>query len=211
MGKILVVSRGQVVPFYGVVPGLVGYWAGEEWLRRQPLTFKERDTVEKDPAWKQPIPYCLLARERAQTGETEYFFYRRPGSTAETRLHGKVSIGIGGHVDYSDLPADSQGDVGSLSDVVRCAAHREVLEEVNFAPELPSAIPLAMINHDDTEVASVHFGVVYEVSAVGKVVTPSDELTEVGWGTVGELESRRDEMEGWSQMLLSWLRGRALV
>lgn len=206
LGKILVVGRDVLIPFYGVVAGLDGLEYPEEWFASIAPVFKERSEVETDPQWKQPIPYCLISRLEHEDRETQYFVYRRPAAGGESRLSGKLSIGVGGHVEEADKVSERI----SLSAITQLAARREIVEELNFAAKC-SAIPLAMINHDDTEVGSVHFGIVYEVQVAASFVKPSAEIDNPNWMTLSELWALRDEMEGWSQMLLSWLRGRASV
>lgn len=61
--------------------------------------FTYRGPAETNPALLQAIPYVVV---RDRSGQV--LFYRRPpsGSGGEDRLHGRGSIGFGGHVEISD-------------------------------------------------------------------------------------------------------------
>ena len=82
---------------------------GTRWLRRS--------SAERDPSWKQVIPYVtLLDREGLALA------YPRQGR--EARLRRLWSLGIGGHVERADaLPALA------WPAVLRASAAREVAEE----------------------------------------------------------------------------------
>src|SRR5947209_3103201 len=55
-------------------------------------TFIARATAEVSPQWKQIIPYVVI-RHR-----DDYFVLQRTARQNEARLHHKVSLGIGGHI-----------------------------------------------------------------------------------------------------------------
>ena len=55
-----------------------------------------RGDVEEDPSLLQPIPYIVLMRD-GDVGP-EVFTYTRLTGGGESRLHGKVSVGVGGHM-----------------------------------------------------------------------------------------------------------------
>src|SRR2546426_10356087 len=54
--------------------------------------FRPRASMEEDPSFKQIIPY-LIVRHRGRL-----FLVQRSTEGGETRLHGKYSIGVGGHI-----------------------------------------------------------------------------------------------------------------
>ena len=59
---------------------------------------KRRGDMEEDPSYKQLVSYCLLINER-----DEVLVYERLTGGGETRLHGSMSIGVGGHMnDFSN-------------------------------------------------------------------------------------------------------------
>src|SRR5213596_3674058 len=54
--------------------------------------FIARDVAERSPQYKQIIPYVII-----RCGE-DYFVLQRTARQTEARLHHKVSLGIGGHI-----------------------------------------------------------------------------------------------------------------
>ena len=61
--------------------------------------FVERRHAELDSSFKQVIPYCLVVRRG------EVFLMRRLAGGGEARLHGKRTVGVGGHIN----PVDGMG------------------------------------------------------------------------------------------------------
>lgn len=161
-----------------------------EWARRlEPLgSFRPRDAVEDDPTWQQIIPYvALTCRGRVLTLE-------RLATQGEARLHHKVSIGVGGHVNPEAPGPDPLLVRGLL---------REVSEEVALdADEVPDAAELlGFINDDSNEVGAVHFGLAVRWELSDEVdIRESDRM--VGhWRESSSLEGLADRMETWSRFL----------
>jgi predicted NUDIX family phosphoesterase len=111
------------------------------------LVYRNRSEAEKDPRFKQLIPYVLIICQG------KILRYRRGRGGQETRLHGLYSVGIGGHISDEDHGLFSTG-IG-YQDGMR----REIMEEVNVGEAKEAAV--ALINDDSTEVGQVHFGVVH--------------------------------------------------
>ena len=59
--------------------------------------FMDRAAAEEDPSHKQLIPYCIF-----RCGE-RILHYTRGKSGGEARLHAKISVGVGGHVDRKSV------------------------------------------------------------------------------------------------------------
>ena len=78
---------------------------------------------------------------------------RRTDAGGDPRLHGRYSIGVGGHL--------NPGDGGLLGGL-----RREWAEELvaDFVPEFRL---VALLNDDTTEVGAVHLGAVYVADAGG--------------------------------------------
>ena len=116
---------------------------------RRHITFRHRSVVEKDSAYKQIIPYCLIRQGGA------YLVTQRLKTQGESRLHGAASLGIGGHWNTSDPH-------------IYAALRRELREELaldtttTFEPRI-----LGIVNDDTTPVGSVHFGVVFLLDLIG--------------------------------------------
>jgi len=108
--------------------------------------FVERPHAEQNSGLKQLIPYTLVLH-----GDSVFVVRRKPGG-GEQRLHGKRSVGIGGHIN----PVDDQA---GRAELVFTAARRELDEELVLSAAY-TLTPLGIINDDANPVGSVHFGVV---------------------------------------------------
>jgi len=141
-----------------------------------------RAEVERDPGYKQLIPYLVL-RDGAR-----YFLMRRTSAGGDARLFERYSIGIGGHVEPGD------GDLlGGLA--------REWREEIAADFE-PRFVPIGLVNDDTTDVGSVHLGVVFVADVAGRSVAIR-EATKLSGGFADPVAVRavRSAMETWSQLV----------
>jgi len=108
--------------------------------------FLERERAERDPDFKQIIPYTVVL------SDTQVFAFRRLEAQAEVRLRRKSSIGIGGHIDVIDAGPDP----------VRAGCLRELREELAIdASADPEAV--GVLNDEGNEVGAVHFGVIHRL------------------------------------------------
>src|SRR5205814_9297367 len=111
--------------------------------------FLQRAEAETNPAYKQIIPYALIAFENTVV------YYVRGKKAGEQRLVAKGSIGIGGHMNEADeslFALDEQA--------YRAGVEREVNEEIKIDTTFDHRI-VALLNDDTTEVGSVHLGIVH--------------------------------------------------
>ena len=157
--------------------------------------FVERPIAEEDPALKQLIPYVVV-RDRGQV-----FLMERTDAGGDARLHRKVSIGVGGHLN----PVDT-GD-----DPLMVGLRREWAEEL-VAGWTPEFRLVGLLNDDSNPVGSVHLGVVFEVEADGRPVdvrerhklsgrmVPPDEVLDA-W----------DRLETWSRLVAERLLASPVV
>ena len=114
--------------------------------------FLDRELAEQDPRFKQLIPYCVIE------AEGHVLTYRRSTKGGESRLYGRSSIGIGGHVNSGD---DRDGD---NRHTYERAVQRELLEELRCPGILDAHRFVAgMVNEDKTDVGAVHVGIVHVV------------------------------------------------
>ncbi|MGH7751766.1 MAG: phosphoesterase [Gemmatimonadales bacterium] len=185
--RILVVPRLLLLtsgPFHGFHPGDAEDYVGR--IRRHG-EFRPRDSVEEDPTLKQIIPYLILRH-----GE-RIFLFQRSGHGSEPRLHGRVSIGVGGHVTAEDI---------DRGDLLMAGLRRELDEELIVAGAW-TARRVGVLNDDKTPVGSVHFGVVYvvEIERPEIRVREEDRLTGRLAGSP-EVRAVQGSMETWSQLIL---------
>ena len=101
-------------------------------------TLVSRDICETDPSLLQVIPYITLV-SLVDPGDTEtevdisptnpnakFFVYTRGLKGNEDRLHGKCSLGLGGHIE--EVPTEEK----SFDNVIGQSLYRELIEEVGL-------------------------------------------------------------------------------
>lgn len=145
--------------------------------------FLERRIAETSPRYKQIIPYVLIRHDGS------YLLLQRTAAQTEERLHHKLSVGIGGHIN-PDTPELIEG------------LHKELDEEVDIEGDYDLTF-VGILNDDTTEVGRVHLGAVYVLdSHTGEVTVRETEKMTGRWATVEELTAAREQMESWSQIAL---------
>jgi predicted NUDIX family phosphoesterase len=159
--------------------------------------FMVRGEAEENRAYKQPIPYSIVLNEKS-----EVFVYIRGGAESaagDTRLHEKLSIGVGGH-----LEREEEGLQNPLKDGLT----RELEEEIGLKSEnITDIFPIGYINDDRNEVGEVHIGVSYLVKTQN--FSPTMEDGELAHGEFMSYEvltqlaqSGKYNVETWTELLL---------
>ena len=188
--QVLVVKREYIESFISGRNGLITDDCGEIFdIFIEKHEFLSRPVAEDSPEYKQLIPYVILRQE------DKVFVTRRLNKGGEKRLHGLLSIGVGGHIN----PVDEDG-----GDVLMRALWREIDEEVAIDTH-GSLQPRGFINDDTNAVGSVHLGACFTLEVSGEVCVRETEKLEGLWMTVPELINSRDCMETWSQIALEVL------
>jgi predicted NUDIX family phosphoesterase len=151
--------------------------------------YEPRAEMERDSSFKQIIPYLVL-RDGAR-----YFLMRRTSAGGDERLHGRYSIGVGGHL--------NPGDGGLLGGL-----QREWAEEL-VADFVPAFRLVALLNDDTTDVGAVHLGAVYEADAEGRPVEvrETDKLTGA-FVSAAEVAAVADQLETWSRLTFAFFEAR---
>ena len=156
--------------------------------------FIERRYAETHPEFKQPIPYVAICQD------DKVLCLTRLSTQGEKRLHGKKSIGIGGHINPCD---QSDGDIFAN------ACQRELHEELILPSDttLP-LIPVGIINDDTSTVGAVHLGLVYSLDASQLNVSIRETDAMAGeFQTLSDLRSLATQPESpfetWSSFLLT--------
>ena len=156
--------------------------------------FLPRAQAEKDPAYKQIIPYVLVAFENS------VLHYVRGKKAGEQRLVAKGSIGIGGHMNETDESLFAMDE-----QAYRAGVEREVNEEIKIDTRFEDRI-VALLNDDTTDVGRVHLGIVHVFKlAEPKVDKREAMITNLALRTRAELMGRRDSLETWSQICVESL------
>jgi predicted NUDIX family phosphoesterase len=147
--------------------------------------YLDRPAAEDDPTFKQLIPYVVVRDEE------RVFLMHRTDAGGDTRLHGKASIGVGGHLN----PVD-EGD-----DALMAGLRREWAEEVEADWE-PEFELIGMLNDDGNPVGAVHLGVVFTVEARGRAVGVRERDKLVGsFVEPAEVAASWDRLETWSRLV----------
>jgi predicted NUDIX family phosphoesterase len=197
MEFVFVLKRRDLFEASGPVQGLHLLPATEledTFLRRirERGFFLERERAERDPDFKQIIPYTLVI------SESRVFAFLRLAAQTEARLRRKSSLGIGGHIDPPDAGPDP----------IRAGCVRELGEELRIeGPVDPE--PIGVLNDEANEVGAVHFGVVHRLRArEGDVRVRETDRLAGAFETPARLRARAEDgedFETWSRFLLGEL------
>lgn len=162
--------------------------------------FVERDHAERNPDLKQIIPYTLV------TTEGRVLLMRRLSQGGETRLHGKLSVGVGGHINPEDSDAP-QAETPTPSDPIGAGTRREIEEELEVRGSYDIQA-LGFLNDDSNPVGAVHLGWVQFADVKGTVAIREKDVLEGTLATPDELSRRLtagDNFETWSSLLIERL------
>jgi len=163
-------------------------------LSRGSNFFIPRSDAESNPAYKQIIPYALIAFENT------ILHYVRGKKAGEQRLIAKGSIGIGGHMNETDESLFAMDE-----QAYRAGVEREVNEEIKIDTPFEDQI-VALLNDDSTEVGRVHLGIVHIFKLKEpKVQKREAMITGLTFLTKEELLARGETRETWSQICLDSL------
>ncbi len=150
-------------------------------------SFRPRDQVEDDPHWKQVIPYLVLRhRDRVLR-------LRRLSTQGESRLHHRISIGVGGHVNPE--PAGPEP-------LLMRGMRRELAEEVRLLRAPGQFRLLGWINDDATDVGQVHLGLAIEATLDHPAQIRETDRMEGLWLPLTQLCATDPAWESWSALLI---------
>lgn len=205
MGKmdeiILVIPRAMLfdherLSFQGVLQDLAHI---AELLERLECGMQcmRRGDVEENPAFKQPIPYLVLRQGEA------VFCYQRLQGGGEKRLHDKLSIGIGGHMNA--LATAPPRFVHTLMANLK----RELQEELVLS-EMPHSYHIrGLINDDSDAVGQVHLGILLEahLPPTAQVAVRETDQLAGQWVPLAALTDpdAYERLENWSKLALTAL------
>ncbi|MGA2916719.1 MAG: hypothetical protein ABSE89_11905 [Sedimentisphaerales bacterium] len=198
--EVLVVER-TVFEEVGAFQGL--QFDVEKYIRRLFTAgtprFKLRSEAEKDPSYKQLIPYVIMCHNG------KYLTYIRGSRAGEKRLVSKRSIGIGGHINPADDMPLFNVNNANFYEAYLDAVRREIAEEVSVETSHTDTT-VALLNDESNEVGSVHLGIVhFWTLAEPKVSKKEQMITQMSFMTPARLQQVKDEMETWSQLCLGGL------
>lgn len=149
------------------------------------------NNAEINTEFKQPIPYAMITRGN------EVYVYERLSQGGESRLHNKLSIGVGGHMNL--ISEDATWHETLVENLTR-----ELDEELHIESTKKDIEYLGLINDDEDEVGAVHLGILarIEVDADAVVEVKETDQLKGQWVTIDELRTNEvfDRLESWSKI-----------
>lgn len=156
--------------------------------------FLSRPAAEADPTHKQLIPYLIIRH-----GD-RVLCYTRGHSGGESRLHARLSIGIGGHINDGDTH-DGPFDTAAYQRAIERELHEELVIKGSHRQR-----PVALLNDDSNDVGRVHLGIVHLVEVETPDVRPREAaIAAPEFRTAAELVPLHGRLESWSQICLGGL------
>lgn len=157
-----------------------------------------RGDAEEDPRFKQPIPYVVIRRD------DEVFVYERLAGGGESRLHNKLSLGFGGHMNPMEGAA-------SFSEVLKQNTDRELAEELYIREEdKQNIVTFGLINDDENDVGKVHIGILsaLQLASAAQVEVKEKDQIAGRWMKLSELKEENvyQRLEAWSQFVADILQ-----
>jgi len=178
--------------------------------------FVERAYAERTPSLKQVIPYSIVVRH-GLAHEPEVLCLRRTTKGGESRLHDKLSIGVGGHINPEDkIPAhgtpmdgpdgsDGSEEPAGRAAVITAATQREVFDEELIVDGPFEVRDVGLLNDDSNPVGAVHVGFVQLITVEGPVRVREVDQLEGSFATPSSLKRMLAEganFETWSSLLI---------
>jgi predicted NUDIX family phosphoesterase len=209
MEFVFVVPREELFPdFYP--QGWMPFSEGDGLFTQESFTkhalqcgyFVERSHAERTPGLQQIIPYGIV------TCDERVLLVERSKHGGEARLHNKLSIGIGGHINPVDAALGATSSTARRADAMRDlfnAATRRELEEELSIDGTSTARAVGILNDDSNPVGAVHVGLVQWIQVRGEVRIREEDQLSGEFVTVEELRARLASganFETWSQLLV---------
>jgi predicted NUDIX family phosphoesterase len=157
----------------------------------QNIKVMRRGDAEENPTYKQPIPYVVIKKGN------QIYAYKRLSGGGEARLHSKLSIGFGGHINQTN-------DV-SFVDILMTNLQRELDEELEIKCHSYRLKPVGLINDDNNEVGKVHIGLLYTFEIDNEAIVEVKEKDQIEgfWIDIKNLKNEEiySNLESWSQFV----------
>ncbi len=147
--------------------------------------------------YKQPIPYIVIRR-----GD-EFFVTERLQGGGESRLHGKLAMGAGGHM--NPLSATEEEPFAT---VLEENIKRELDEELDINRKVEIK-PIGLINDDSDATGKVHIGIlgIIDLDVEATVAVKEVEQLAGHWMTLDVLKSKEvyERLENWGKIVVDML------
>jgi predicted NUDIX family phosphoesterase len=209
-------NNGVAISDVDVGPDKYIHLKGKDILNFKPMLI-EREQAENYETVIQVIPYITLVHLKddgknepdPENKETRFFVYTRGPIGNEGRLHGKCSLGLGGHIE--EEPTDEK----TFDQVISSTAFKELFEEVglvvqNFDNQITFSEYGSLFLDNSNPVGRVHLGlsVTLFVNPEDLKETEKDIITKGRWLTSQEIvdmftaEENPIDLEDWSKMYI---------
>lgn len=143
----------------------------------------------------QPIPYAVIRRKN------ELFVYERLSGGGEARLHNKLSLGAGGHMNPEEMTV--------FDEILKVNLERELEEELDIEDKNMEITPVGLINDDSDEVNKVHIGILLmiDVAEDSEVTVRETDQLRGFWASIDELRQPKIyvRLETWSKIVVDIL------
>lgn len=154
--------------------------------------FLKREVAEINYDCFQIIPYVLIKKGDA------FFCTKRTKKQTEARLHDKISLGVGGHLNPED---------GPLDEIIKMGMIRELEEELFFFHHEKKTF-LGLLVDFSTDVSLVHLGLVYLIETKDEVAIKETDKMSGFWLHQEEiqLQENYENLESWSKIVFGVLK-----
>lgn len=156
-----------------------------------------RSDAEEDMTFQQIIPYVLVTDESHE----KFFVTRR--IAGESRLLGRLSLGIGGHINPIDWQMANQAFFQTRREMVFRGMSREIREEMTGLEHVRKPRPYGTVR-DLGSFTPDHIGIVFTMVAAEPEeigIRETDTLEPV-WMTKQDLIRNYEKFESWAQMII---------
>jgi predicted NUDIX family phosphoesterase len=156
--------------------------------------FRKRSELEENPSFKQIIPYAIISNKNS------FFLFTRTSGQTEKRLHNKLHLGVGGHMNPGS--SEGPGEQYLINEL-----KREFFEEVKLLSDclIEDIEFIGFINDDSISVGRVHIGLLYNIRVSNKyvVINETDKMT-ANWIDKVDLIDQYEEMETWTKIAIDY-------
>jgi predicted NUDIX family phosphoesterase len=170
------------------------------------MFFTSKGPAETNPNIKQLIPYIVIKKQY------RYFVYRRTKECGEPKLHNLLSLGIGGHINNTDVNVTL--DLLNLESNLKLENQvltyfggllREVKEELNTVPDFFENLFYirGLLYNNANLLGQVHFGLIHIAELNADIDFKTDNtIQSVGFLDIDTIKSYKNEFEDWSQLVI---------
>ncbi len=171
------------------------------------------DNQKEGLDFKQPIAYIAIIKPEKYRSSRVFLYQRskKDKDYQEKKLQGKLSIGLGGHIEKVD---------NKLSNPIRDSLFRELSEEVRILGQIAGPYPLGFLNDEKDDVGQRHIGLLYYVLTDANTIVPKAKEIENGrYITPNRLQEMCNDskynVEGWTKIaaepIVKLLKDKSLI